>query len=298
MPGPDSDPDVLMDFDARGSELERERECNRPAYRPSSPPRLFPFLHLRLRRSSIYHVPDGTIYLKYAGDGHFVEAVYHYYALLQRREIAQQYLEFSGVTSSQFETLSDRNCPGSTTATFVVEIGTSESASRLAIDARGWLETPGATVRTALTISLNYNNDDDLITIEVWKVDDRNSAISTGNMPLSAFRILLMDILRAPGATVPTSSGRLMDPVTQAVTPTDEVRLDFDIFVGRQAAGIMEGDVILTRLIQFAKDFWEPRNGNSRTKARTSTEYTSGVSTAEFCFLIAITTLPLAVLAT
>lgn len=145
--------------------------------------------------------------------------------------------------------------------TCVVEVGTSESVSQLAIDARGWLETPGATVKTALTISLSYNNDNDLITIEVWKLGDRNSAISTRNMSRSAFRILSMEISRAPGATVPTISGYLTDPITQVATPTDEIRLDFDMFVGRQAAGIMEGDVILTRdlLIQFAKDFWELR---------------------------------------
>lgn len=48
---------------------------------------------------------------------------------------------------------------------------------------------------------------------------------------------------------------------TQAATPTDEIHLDFDMFVGRQAAESIEGDVVLTKglLIEFAKDFWELR---------------------------------------
>ncbi|RHZ50063.1 uncharacterized protein CDV56_102405 [Aspergillus thermomutatus] len=277
--------------------------------------------------------PGGTICLKYAGYDHFVATVSHHYDLLQRRETTQQYLEFSGVTSSQFETLSSdrtRPCkfirlgyhypsqvllvkimPGwdheeiaglfrmmideqlfsmqlsrefivmqspinrlgdwakepdicwapratSSSLTCVVEVGTSESASQLAIDARGWLETPGATVRAVLTISLDFN---DLITIEVWELGNRASAIGTRNMPSSASRIWSIQISRAPGATVPTISGYLRDPITQAATPTDEIRLDFDMFVGRQAAGIKEGDVILTKdlLVEFAKDFWELR---------------------------------------
>lgn len=48
-------------------------------------------------------------------------------------------------------------------------------------------------------------------------------------------------------------SGYLTDPITQAVTLT-ETRLIFDLFIGRQVAGIMEGE-----LVQVAKDSWELR---------------------------------------
>lgn len=105
---------------------------------------------------------DGTICLMYAGYDHFITTISNRYDHLQRRETTQQYLEFTGVTNSQFEAM---------------------------------------------------------------------------------------------------ISGYLRDPITQAITPTDEIRLDFDMFVGRQAAGSMEGDIVLTKdlLIQFAKDFWELR---------------------------------------
>ncbi|KAL4943630.1 hypothetical protein BDV06DRAFT_189533 [Aspergillus oleicola] len=40
--------------------------------------------------------------------------------------------------------------------TVVLEVGASESAPRLAINARGWLETPGTTVKACITINLSH----------------------------------------------------------------------------------------------------------------------------------------------
>lgn len=58
-------------------------------------------------------------------------------------------------------------------------------------------------------------------------------------------------------------SGYLTDPIMQAIILIDETCLDFDLFVGCQAAGGMEGDVVLTEdlLIQFAKNILTARHG-------------------------------------
>ncbi|KAL4766517.1 uncharacterized protein BDW70DRAFT_126143 [Aspergillus foveolatus] len=49
--------------------------------------------------------------------------------------------------------------------TGVLEVGASESAPRLAINARGRLETPGTTVKACFTINISRANN---LIIEVW----------------------------------------------------------------------------------------------------------------------------------
>lgn len=294
-------------------------------------------------------VPDETIHLKYQGYDHFCKVVSHQYNLLRKGESVQQYLEFSEVSRSEFETLSsDQTRPrksirysydnrtrillvklmpgpdhevtigvfremvndelaamrvkhecliqsspethlGNWTkepdtswgpkATgnlqFVLEVGVSESAQRLAIDARGWLETPGTTVRTVVTISLGNYDDDNVIekpiTIGVY------NAYPTGsrNMSHSAFQTVSITISRPPGATMPTLSGVLKDPVTQAETLTDEIRLSFEMFVGRSPNGGSEGDIILTKnlLLEFAEDVWGQQRLRRQKKLKDGKRY-------------------------
>lgn len=70
------------------------------------------------------------------------------------------------------------------------------------------------------------------------------------------------DMSCAPRATVPMVSGYLTDPIMQAIILIDETCLDFDLFVGCQAAGGMEGDVLTEDLlIQFAKNILTARHG-------------------------------------
>jgi hypothetical protein len=113
-------------------------------------------------------------------------------------------------------------------------------------------------VTTVVTISLgNYNNDNVIekpITISVYNA----YPIGSGNMPHSAFQTASVSISRPPGATMPTLLGVLKEPFTRAETPTDEIRLNFDMFIGRSPNGGSEGDIVLTKnlLLGFAEKVW------------------------------------------
>ncbi|PYH89151.1 hypothetical protein BO71DRAFT_403284 [Aspergillus ellipticus CBS 707.79] len=136
--------------------------------------------------------------------------------------------------------------------TVVLEVGASESAPRLAIDARGWLETPGTTVRTCITIDLSRENN---LTIDVWRLGRRAYAVSSRNLPSPAVRVQRVEILS--GEAGPEICGWKTDQNTDTI-PTDEIRLDFAMFVGRPAATDPEQDIVIDRnlLMTFANRFW------------------------------------------
>ncbi|KAL4806203.1 hypothetical protein BDV18DRAFT_138987 [Aspergillus unguis] len=136
--------------------------------------------------------------------------------------------------------------------TVVLEVGTSESAPRLAIDARGWLETPGTTVKICITINLGQENK---LTIDVWRLAPRVYMVSSRNLPSTARQIQHIEI--SSGETGPEICGWKTDQMTDAI-PTDEIRLDFILFVGRPAATDIERDVVIDRnlLTSFASRFW------------------------------------------
>lgn len=140
--------------------------------------------------------------------------------------------------------------------TVVLEVGASlESAARLAIDAKTWLESPGTTVKACITIDLSGANN---ITIDVYTISTRNR---------------LSRAIQAQHAEIVNSSemgpkiyGWATNENTDS-SPTDEIRLDFAMFVGRPATTAREKDIIIDRnlLIQFANRFWyhqgRPRQG-------------------------------------
>jgi hypothetical protein len=136
--------------------------------------------------------------------------------------------------------------------TVVLEVGTSESAPRLAIDARRWLETPGTTVKTCVTIDLSRANN---LTIDVWRLGRRVYAISSRNTPSPAVRAQHVEILN--GEAGPEIHGWKTDQNMDDI-PTDEIQLDFAMFVGRPAATDCEKDIVIDRnlLIAFANRFW------------------------------------------
>lgn len=136
--------------------------------------------------------------------------------------------------------------------TVVLEVGASESAPQLAINAKGWLETPRTTVKTCITINLSRANN---LTIEVWQLGRRVYAVSSRNLPSSAVRVQHVEILN--GEAGPEIHGWKIDQNSDAL-PTDEVQLDFAMFVGRPAATNLEQDIVIDRnlLMAFANRFW------------------------------------------
>jgi hypothetical protein len=71
-----------------------------------------------------------------------------------------------------------------TSLTNYLEIGLSESARKLAIDARGWLETVGSTVQ--LVIAAKISRDSPEIIIQLWELQPRSYSIRTRASPPSA----------------------------------------------------------------------------------------------------------------
>ena len=68
--------------------------------------------------------------------------------------------------------------------TLVVEVGLLESARRLDLDARGWLESSGSPVKIVVTININRTNPE--IIIHRWELLPRDYLVSTGSSAGSA----------------------------------------------------------------------------------------------------------------
>ncbi|KAL2829267.1 hypothetical protein BDW59DRAFT_142407 [Aspergillus cavernicola] len=146
--------------------------------------------------------------------------------------------------------------------TVVLEVGTSESARQLAIDARGWLETPGTTVEACITINLSRANN---LIITVWQLGKRVYAVSSRNIPSSAVRVQQIEILNGDAGS--EVHGWKIYHNSSSVS-TDEIRLDFSMFVGRPAATNIEHDIVMDKnlLIAFADRFW--RHQSRRLQGR------------------------------
>ncbi|GIK03242.1 hypothetical protein Aspvir_007311 [Aspergillus viridinutans] len=143
--------------------------------------------------------------------------------------------------------------------TVVLEVGDSESAQQLAINARGWLESPGTTAETCITIDLSEENN---LTIDVWRLDRRVYAVSTRRLPSPAVRVQHVKILN--GDAGPQIDGWKMDE-NMGEIPTDEIQLDFAMFVGRRATTSIEQDIVISRdlLMAFANRFWRRQGRRS-----------------------------------
>jgi hypothetical protein len=107
----------------------------------------------------------------------------------------------------------------STNPTLVLEIGLSESSRQLAIDAQGWLESRGSTVK--LAVIMKINRDDPEIVVRRWELRPRQSSIRTRASPLSASCTQEVRMFRSNNTTMVTGDmilpfqkvvGRLVDP--------------------------------------------------------------------------------------
>ncbi|BCS19866.1 uncharacterized protein APUU_20298S [Aspergillus puulaauensis] len=132
--------------------------------------------------------------------------------------------------------------------TCVVEIGTSEPPSRLAIDAHRWLETSNSSVRLVITVCFRYllaETDERPLTISVWSLVHQQHNTTTRDPIALAKQTTILNVGRKDGLL--SVSGSHFDPFTGTETEAHEIRLPLPSLIGRTPANPRERDVILTK---------------------------------------------------
>ncbi|KAJ5762025.1 uncharacterized protein N7511_005407 [Penicillium nucicola] len=139
---------------------------------------------------------------------------------------------------------------------FVVEVGLLESARRLALDARGWLETHSSSVKLVVTISIKPNNPE--IVLHRWELVSLGHGVLTRSSPLSARRTASLKLSRTNDATIVTGES-YMNGTNTATTQLD---LSFDKVVGRPPHRPLEKDLKISEqeLRSFAEKIWSAQS--------------------------------------
>ncbi|OOF93579.1 hypothetical protein ASPCADRAFT_508690 [Aspergillus carbonarius ITEM 5010] len=134
----------------------------------------------------------------------------------------------------------------------VQEVGSSETAAHLTISARAWIEISGSSVLACITIKIRPDND---LVIDVWKRGERTYNLTSRNAHTPAIRQQHIQITNTMSG--PQVQGWKVNS-DSSVVPTDEILLEFSLFVGRPANNDLEHDIRLDRsiLIQFATRFF------------------------------------------
>lgn len=143
-----------------------------------------------------------------------------------------------------------------TRLSFVVEVGLSESARQLALDARGWLETYSSSVKLVVTISIKRQNPE--IILHRWELVPRGYGVLTRSSPLSARRTAFLKLSRMNNTTSVTGES-YMNGTTTATTQLD---LPFDKVVDRPPHQPLERDLVIPEqeLKSFAEDIWSEQS--------------------------------------
>ncbi|RHZ59722.1 uncharacterized protein CDV56_105792 [Aspergillus thermomutatus] len=128
-----------------------------------------------------------------------------------------------------------------TELSFVVEVGLSESARHLALDARWWLEARSSSVKLVVTIGINRMNPE--VIMQRWEILPGEYHPLAGSSPGSARPSATITIYRTNNTTF-ISGGQL--------------ELPFEKVAGRQANRPTERNLIVPeqRLRNFAEKIW------------------------------------------
>ena len=124
----------------------------------------------------------------------------------------------------------------------VVETGLSESSRRLALNARGWLETAGSTVE--LVVTLDLNRDAPQMAVKRWELHPRPPFPATRNAP---------EAMASTVQTITVSRGS-----TSTTSVSDSLTLPFAKFVGRDPNNSDETDLVIGKqaLARMAERVW------------------------------------------
>ncbi|KAJ5281418.1 hypothetical protein N7478_006790 [Penicillium angulare] len=135
---------------------------------------------------------------------------------------------------------------------FVMEVGLSESARRLALDARGWLETYSSSVKLVVTIGIKRETPE--IVFHRWELISREYGVQTRSSPPQAHRTAFLKLSRTNNATIITGESYL----NGTITATTQLDLSFDKIVNRPPHQPLERDLVVSEqeLRSFAEDIW------------------------------------------
>ncbi|EAW13241.1 uncharacterized protein ACLA_016870 [Aspergillus clavatus NRRL 1] len=136
---------------------------------------------------------------------------------------------------------------------FVVEVGLSESARKLALDARGWLETYSSPVKLVVTISINRDTPE--IILHRWELaPPQGYRVITRSGSIPARRTAFLKLSRTNNTTSVTGESDR----NGTTTTTTQLDLPFDKIVGRPPHQPLERDLMITEheLRRFAEDIW------------------------------------------
>lgn len=135
---------------------------------------------------------------------------------------------------------------------FAMEVGLSESTRRLALDARGWLETPSSSVELMVTIDITRHTPE--ITLHRWERAPRVYGLQTRSQPVSANRTGFITLSRANNVTAVAGQVNV-NGIPAAIT---HLPLPFDKIMGRDPQPPLERDFILSNqeLRLFAEAIW------------------------------------------
>ncbi|EPS30583.1 hypothetical protein PDE_05535 [Penicillium oxalicum 114-2] len=176
---------------------------------------------------------------------------------LHKMEVDSDVMPFGSTTVTVGNWTKEADCcwaPASTNPrlSFVVEVGLSESARQIALDARGWLETDSSSVVLAVTISINRGNPE--IILHRWELVPRGYGVLTRSSPLSARRTAFLKLSRTNNTTSVTGESYM----NSTTTTTTQLDLPFDKVVGRPPHKPLERDLVIPEqeLRRFAENIW------------------------------------------
>lgn len=139
-----------------------------------------------------------------------------------------------------------------TELSFVVEVGLSNSARQLALDARGWLETRTSSVKLVVTIDINRTNPE--VIMHRWELFPRDYRLLTRSSSLSARRSAALRLSRMSNTTFVTGESHI-DGTGTAIT---QLYLSFEKVIGRPPNPPLERDLVISEqtLRNFAEKIW------------------------------------------
>lgn len=142
--------------------------------------------------------------------------------------------------------------------TVVVELGVSESARQLELDARWWIEAAGAVDKTVMTINVNRLRSK--LHFIIWKRPKDSNPHDLPPRNGDAFRVYKEQsiTIECDQQSMPHLTGVRNDPVTGSIEEIDHLRLELGHFIGRGPASPVESDIIIGRelLEKYAREWY------------------------------------------
>ncbi|KAL4812559.1 hypothetical protein BDW67DRAFT_169926 [Aspergillus spinulosporus] len=138
-----------------------------------------------------------------------------------------------------------------TRLSFVVEVGLSESARQLALDARSWLETDSSSVKLVVTISIKREHPE--IQLHRWELFPGRPGMPTRSSRALARRTAFVKLTRTNNMTSVTG-----ESYTNSTTPITQLDLPFDKIVNRPPHPPLEKGLVIPEqeLKAFAENIW------------------------------------------